>query len=103
MGSKPPGGLYFYYVSVGGDDAGAAAKFQIDSDGILTRTAVALDAATKSSYPLVIEARGPTNTGTTTISVTVGGSCPGCGAGNGAGHVKAGVATMFAAFLYLFI
>ena len=82
-----------------GDDTGSL-KFQIDDDslGTVTRTAVALDAATKDTYALTILAKGPTNTGTVILQVKLGGSCS--GAPSVVTSVLAGVACITAFILF---
>ena len=60
------------FVISAGDDSN---QFIFDSNGILKRTAVALDKSAKSVYTLKAEARGPQKTGTITIIVTLDGSC----------------------------
>ena len=91
----------------GGDDAGSLKFNAVPTGGEIVRTAVPLDPATKSVYSLVLEATSDTtNTGTTTIVVTVGGSCGACGSGSGAQAITSAasiLASLLGFMLYQFV
>ena len=88
----------------GGDDAGSLKFNAVPVGGEIVRTAVPLDTATKSVYSLVLEARDTTNTGSTTIVVTVGGVCGACGSGAQAITSAASIlASLLGFMLYQFV
>lgn len=85
------------YAITSGDDAGSA-KFAIANTGVMTKTAAAFD-GTKTSYALVVEARGVVKTSTATINVSIGGTCTCPGSGSGSSGLSFGLFTLFAAFV----
>ena len=88
----------------GGDDAGNLKFGAAPTAGVIQRSANALDAATKNVYSLVLEARGTSNTATTTITVYVGGTCSACGSGAQAITSAASIfASLLGFMLYQFV